>query len=55
MQAKSKYFSGSVLYGLYRVRKWIRWIGYAMCGMVAVKVMVIGLHVDWIAQIIRTL
>ena len=46
---------GAVLYGMYRVRQRIRWIGYAIGGMAAVKVMVIGLHVGWIAQIVRTL
>ena len=46
---------GAVLYGLYRVRQRIRWIGYVMGGMAAVKVMVIGLHAGWIIQIVRTL
>jgi hypothetical protein len=45
---------GAVLYGMYRVRH-IRWLKYAAGGMLAVKVMVIGLHVGWIAQIVRTL
>ena len=46
---------GTVLYGLYRVRQRIRWLGYVMGGMAAVKVMVIGLHAGWIIQIVRTL
>ena len=45
---------GAVLYGMYRVRH-IRWLKYAAGGMLAVKVVVIGLHVGWIAQIVRTL
>ena len=45
---------GAVLYGMYRVRH-IRWLKYAAGGMLAVKVMVIGLHVGWIVEIVRTL
>lgn len=44
---------GAVLYGIYRVRHKIRWIGYAMVGVLAIKMAIIGLHVNWIVQIVK--
>lgn len=46
---------GAVLYGIYRVRHKIRWIGYGLGGMLAVKIAVIGLHVGWIVEIVKAL
>ena len=46
---------GAVLYGIYRVRHRIRWIGYAMGGVLAVKVAIMGLHINWITQVLRAL
>jgi hypothetical protein len=46
---------GAVLYGVYRVRHKIRWLGYAMGGMMAVKVVIIGIHVGWIIEMVRAL
>lgn len=46
---------GAVLYGIYRVRHRIRWIGYAMGGVLAVKVFVMAIHFNWITQVIRTM
>jgi dolichol kinase len=46
---------GAVLYGIYRVRHRIRWIGYAMGGVLAVKVGIMSLHINWIVQVLRAL
>lgn len=46
---------GAILYGIYRVRHRIRWIGYAMGGVLVVKIGVIALHINWITQVLRAL
>ena len=46
---------GAVLYGIYRVRHKMRWLAYAMGGVLAVKVVIMGLHVNWITQVLRAL
>ena len=46
---------GAVLYGIYRVRHKIRWLAYAMGGVLAVKIGIMALHISWITQIVRAL
>jgi dolichol kinase len=46
---------GAVLYGVYGVRHRIRWLAYAMGGVLAVKVVIMGLHIGWITQVLRAL
>lgn len=46
---------GAVLYGIYRVRHKIRWLAYPMCGVLAIKVVIMGMHIGWITQVLRAL
>ncbi len=46
---------GAMLYGIYRVRHKVRWLVYAMCGVLAAKVVIMGMHINWIAQVLRAL
>jgi hypothetical protein len=36
-----------ILIFLYRVRNKIGWLSYALCGIISVKVFVIGMHLNW--------
>ena len=42
----------ALLYIIYRCRNRIRWINTALIGLFVVKLAVLGLHFNWIAQII---
>jgi len=46
---------GAVLYGIYRIKDRIRWLTYAMGGVLAVKAVIMGLHVGWITQVLKAL
>lgn len=45
----------SLLCLIYRLRKKIRWLKYALTGVVAVKVIIAGMHIGWILEMVRTL
>ncbi len=43
---------GAVLYLIYRVRHKVGYLIYLMSIVLAVKTIIIGMHINWIAQII---
>ena len=45
----------ALLYLIYRFRHKVKWLPYALAGVVAVKVVIMGMHIGWITQVLRTL
>jgi hypothetical protein len=41
---------GAVLYGIWRIRKRIKWLPFAMVGVLLVKIYIMGIHGYWIYQ-----
>ena len=45
-------FVGAMLLLIYKYRGRIRWINYGVAGLAIVKLWVVGLHINWISQVI---
>lgn len=46
---------GAVLCGVYRVRYKVRWLAYAMGGVLMIKLGIMALHINWITQVMKAL